>query len=148
MHIPNSVPVRTRQAVLIVAFVLVAPVFPASGNSPCGDFLARLHKKPDNLEFQGCQQQTKLQNTPFEATYRVPGIHAAEVESYLAREFKIKKLSRNCCVWESTENFYRDKRSRAFVISMATEETTISSRDQWPKIDYFYVVVDWYRDEP
>lgn len=148
MHIPNLVPVRVGQAVLVVTFLLIVPVFPASGSSLCDDFLARLHKKPNHVEFQGCQQQTQLQNTPFQATYRVPGIHAAEVESYLARAFKIKKMRRNCCVWESTDNFYRDKQGRAFVISMATEETTISSREQWPKIDYFYVIVDWYQEEP
>jgi hypothetical protein len=55
---------------------------------------------------------------------------------------------RNCCLWESTENSYRDKSGRVFMISMATEETTITSRSQWAKIPYFYVVVDWYPKEP
>ncbi len=147
MHTPHFVPLRVLQLFLLPVFAFTF-VLVARGNSSCEDFLAALHKKPKDLEFQSCKQQTDLQDAPFEASYRVAGIHAAEVESYLARELKIKKLRRNCCVWESTDNSYRDREGRAFRISMSTEETTISRRNQWAKITYFYVIVDWYRDDP
>lgn len=148
MHIPHFVPVRVLRLFPLAAFVFAIFVSVARGDSSCGDFLAALHKKPKSLEFQGCKQQTDRQDAPFEASYRVAGTHAAGVENYLARELKVKKLRRNCCVWESTDNFYRDQQGRAFTISMATEETTVSSRNQWAKIAYFYVTMDWYRDEP
>jgi Domian of unknown function (DUF4952) len=148
MHTPHFTFVRVLRLFVLAAFVFATNVFIARADSSCDDFLTALHKKPKDLEFRGCKQQTGLQATPFEASYRVAGIHAAEVESYLARELKVKKLKLNCCLWESTDNFYRDKEGRAFMLSMSTQETIISSRNQWAKIAYFYVLVDWYRDEP
>jgi len=64
------------------------------------------------------------------------------------KEFGIKKLNRTCCVWESTQNFYRDANEQASEISMATEETLLDKRDQWPKIDFFYVTIHRFMDDP
>jgi hypothetical protein len=110
--------------------------------------LAALHKKPKDLEFQGCKQRTDLQGEPWEASYRAAGAHAAGVESHLDKEFNTKKLQRTCCLWESAQNSYRDKRGQLFVISMSTEETTVDSRSWWAKIPYFYVKVYRYREDP
>jgi hypothetical protein len=148
MHTSYFVPMRMLRLFLLATFLFVTFVPLAHGGASCDDFLAALHKKPKDLEFRGCKQHTELQNAPFEASYRVAGIHAAEVESYLARELKLKRLRHYCCVWESAKNSYRDKNGRLFMISMSTEETTISSRNQWARVDYFYVIVDWYQDEP
>lgn len=134
---------RTLALPLLAVFV-----FAAHADSLCDDFLAALHKKPKDLEFLGCRQRTDLQNSPSEASYRVEGRHAAEVESYLTKELKIKRLERTCCVWESTQNSYRDRHDRLFVISMTTDETTVGSREQWKQIPYFYVKVYRYRDAP
>src|SRR5260370_40870057 len=111
---------------------LLAVFLSVSGaGSSCEDSLEALHQKPEHLEFLGCKQRTDLQGEPWEASYRVAGNHAAAVESQLAKAFKIKKLLRTCCVWESVNNSYRDKQARLFVISMSTEETTVGSRKQW-----------------
>jgi len=132
-----------------LTFALLAAAALASGaDAPCDDILAGLHKKPKDLEFVGCKQRADLQGQPREASYRVAGSRAAAVESYLAKELKIKKLRRTCCVWESTENSYRDRKARLYTITMSTEENVIGSRSQWPKIPYFYVTVDQYQEEP
>jgi len=117
-------------------------------SSQCDDFLDKLHKKPGNLEFVGCNLRADLQGEPWEATYRMAGSQAAAVESYLAKELHIKKLRRTCCVWESARNTYRDKQSGLFVISMSSDETPISNRNQWVKIVNFYVTMNHYREDP
>lgn len=114
----------------------------------CHDILNALHRKPSYIQFLDCKQRTDLQGVPFEAIYRVSGSQAADAEGYLIREFKIKKLSRTCCVWESADNPYSDAPRRSFVISMSTQETTIDKRDQWPRIDHFYITVDLFADQP
>jgi len=140
---PRSILGRALPLALLWGGMLVA-----RAESGCGDFLAALHQKQKDLVFQGCKQRTDLQGGPWEASYRVAGSRAAEVESHLAREFNIKRLQRTCCLWESAQNSYRDKQGRLFVISMSTEETTIDSRNQWAKIPYFYVKMDRYREDP
>ena len=136
------------QRTVILLPLLYVFVFVAGAGSFCDDFLKTLDKKPNNLEFLGCKQRTDLQGKPWQASYRVAGSHAADVESYLTKEFGIKKLHRTCCVWESTQNSYRDEQGRLFLISMSTEETTIDSRDRWARIHYFYVKVSRYPEEP
>lgn len=133
--------------------VLLIPLFAtlvlaALADSSCDDFLAKLHKKPNNLQFLGCKQRTELQGRPWEASYRVTGGHAAEVERSLVKELGIKRLRRTCCVWESMDNSYRDKHAQFFVISVSTDETTIDSRDHWVEIPYFYVTVYRYGEAP
>ena len=134
VHKIRVLPHKTKRVSAVVfllpVFLFVTSVFVARGDSSCQDFLATLHKKPKDLEFQSCKQRSDLQDAPFEASYRVAGSHAAEVESFLAKELKIKKLRRNCCLWESTDNSYRDEEGRGFRISMSTDETRISNRNQ------------------
>jgi hypothetical protein len=138
-----------RMAVGVALLFLAAGcTLGARADAPCDDLLAALNKKPAALEFQGCKPRTDLQGQPSEASYRVRGAQAAGVEESLTKELRIKRLQRTCCLWESTRNSYRDRRGRLFVISMATEETTIDSRSEWAKIPYFYVTVDLYRDDP
>lgn len=120
----------------------------AAADAQCGDLLDSLHKKPAHVEYLGCKERPDLQGQPFEAKYRVKGSDAAEAEAYLLKAFRIKKLARTCCVWESVNNSYHDARKRPFTITMSTEETTVDKREQWGKVDYFYIVVDLYRDEP
>jgi Domian of unknown function (DUF4952) len=75
---------RALRPLLLAAFASITFVGVARGESSCDDVLGALHKKPKDLEFQGCEQHIDRQGI-FEARYRVAGIHAAEVESYLAR---------------------------------------------------------------
>lgn len=139
----HFVAVRGLRPFLLAALASVMFVCAARAESSCDDVLGTLHKKPKHLEFQGCEQHTDRQDV-FEARYRVAGTHAAAVESFLAREFKVKKLRLHCCLWESGETFYRHKQGRAFTISMSSEETIITRRKQWAKIPYFYVFATWF----
>ena len=132
----------------VLMFLFLVQVVIAADREACADFLAAMHTKPTHLEFLGCKRRTDLQGQPLEARYRVSGTHAAAVEHFLVTEFKIKELHRTCCVWESTQNSYRDDRLGLLLISMSTEETTVTSKSQWPKIRYFYVTVARYTEEP
>lgn len=118
----------------------------ARAEAACADFLQQMHKKPKELIYVGCKQLRRIQGEPLEASYRVKGSAAADVEQVLIRNFGVKKLQRNCCLWETTQNAYRDDRMGNFVISMATGETLVSSASGWARIPYFYVKVDRYED--
>jgi hypothetical protein len=141
------------KAHLRVALVALLSLMPGLGilacaQSSCGDFLAILHKKDSHLEFLGCKRRADLQGQPEEASYRVEGRRAAEVEDSLTKEFGIERLHRTCCVWESMQNSFRDKRGRIFVIAVSTDETKVDRRDHWAAISYFYVKVDRYLKAP
>ncbi len=129
---------------MVLAAVLVA------GDNPviCGDLLAELHKKPNNLEFISCSRHMDLQGRPWAAIYRVPGSHAAEGEQFLVREFHIKKVTHACCEWASTQNSYMDKNGRVLILEMGSGETLVRTKDQWRKIPYFDVEVELETEEP
>jgi uncharacterized protein DUF4952 len=131
---------------LIAALVVAACANRADGS--CSDLLAAIDKKPAALEFVECKERPDLQGAPQQASYRVSGAHAADVERDLAKDLAVKTLHRTCCVWESVENSFRDKNGRLFVIAMATEDTKIDQREEWGKIPYFFVTVNLYRDDP
>jgi hypothetical protein len=131
----------------LIASIAIAACANRTGGS-CGDLLAAIDKKPTNLEYVDCKERSDLQGAPQQASYRVTGAHAADVESYLAKELSLKALHRTCCVWESTENSFRDKNGRLFVIAMATEETKVDRREDWSTIPAFTVTVSLYRDDP
>jgi hypothetical protein len=148
---------QTGDRVLVKVFWLCAGLLSAPIISPnsvfaedksCGDLLNALHKRPAYIQFVDCTERTDLQDSPLEARYRVEGRHAAEAERYLVKEFKIQKMSRTCCVWESNKNFYREAQKRGFWISMGTDETLVDKRAEWPKIESFDITVDLFREEP
>jgi hypothetical protein len=132
----------------VVALFIAIAACADRANGSCGDLLAALGKKPDALEFVGCKERSDLQGSPLQASYRVEGEKAADVESYLAKELALKALRRTCCLWESTENSFRDKAGRSHVMTMGTEETTIDRREDWGRIPYFHVTVNLYREDP
>ena len=134
--------------IAVASAVIVVSACAGRADGSCEDLLAALGKKPDTLEFVGCKERPDLQDAPSQASYRVPGAKAADVESYLAKELTVKALHRTCCIWESTENSYRDTVGRPLVITISTEETTIDTREAWGKIPYFYVTVNRYREDP
>ena len=140
--------VRGVLAGTVLASAIVMAACASRPDGSCEDLLASLGKKPDALEFVGCKERSDLQGAPLQASYRVAGAQAADVEGSLAKELGLKTLKRTCCLWESTENSSRDKDGRSVVITMATEETTVDRREDWGKIPYFYVTVNLYREDP
>lgn len=119
-----------------------------AGQDSCGDLLAGLHKKPKQLEFVQCKPRPDRQGKPLEATYRVKGANAAEVERYLSVAFAMKRLTNACCVWESGERDFQEKDGHTYYLSMSSGETLITKRAEWKKIPYFYVEFCRETEEP
>ncbi|KAG1439157.1 hypothetical protein G6F57_019539 [Rhizopus arrhizus] len=61
-------------------------------DTPCQDFLKTLGKKPDYVEYLGCEQDDDSYIQPMEARYRVSGAFAAEMEAYLGQTFGMPPL--------------------------------------------------------
>lgn len=134
-------------------FSLVALMLLGAGGAQaqlrCGDFLGQLGKKPAYLVYKGCEQQLERQDQPFSARYEVAGQHAQQAEAYLHRTYGMLPLKRYCCAWDSTPHGWRDRRSGfQYVLRMATEETLVRARSNWPAIARFYVNVDAYAHDP
>jgi hypothetical protein len=138
----------TRHALELACVAGLAVLTAACSDAACGDLLGDVGKRPPALEFETCRERPDLQGSPLEASYHVGGAEAAAVETYLVRELNVKGLQRTCCTWETTENSYRTADGQLFVISMATEETTVDARSRWPEIPDFYVTVQQFRDTP
>jgi hypothetical protein len=140
--------VNVLRLVTVAFAAIVVAACEGRAQAGCDDLLAALKKKPDTLEYRGCKERSDLQGKPWQASYRVPGARAADVERYLAKELTLKTLRRTCCLWESVENSFRDTAGRLFLITMSSEETAIDTREDWGKIPYFYVTVNRYREDP
>lgn len=122
--------------------VAVQAITPAAAEKECGDFLARMGKKPPRLAYAGCTFQADRQGKPLRALYRVSGRNAAAVEVYLIKAVRLNKLRRSCCQWDSPPSQFRDARGREYSVTMTSDETPIASRKAWPRIARFEVVVE------
>ena len=115
----------------------------------CSDFLSQLGKKPAYLVYQGCQRNMERQDQPFEARYHVDGKHAGQAEAYMRRTYGLPRLKRYCCAWDSSRHSWRDRRTGyGYAMVMATGETLVRSRADWPRIARFVVQVDGYAQDP
>jgi hypothetical protein len=121
----------------------------------CADFLLELRKKPSHLEFVSCEAKTIAQLRALRSIYRVEGKHAGDIERYFAKVARLPVLKRNCCLWESTANKVGASPSGAlkkgkdlYLVHMASRETIVADRKRWSEIDYFYVSVDFFLEEP
>lgn len=130
---------------------------PAGATEPhCRDFLQHLHKKPAHLVFVGCEPGRDAQIRVLKARYRVAGADAAGVERYLHQHSKMPKLRFVCCGWEpelrgNTSNnrgTLTNLQGLPFDVIMGSAETLVADRQQWKKIDWFYVTVTEPLEEP
>jgi len=134
---------------MALATLLLCTAGSAQAGLACGDFLNQLGKKPAYLAYRGCEQQRERQDQPYSARYEVDGRHAQQAEAYLHRIYGMPLLKRYCCAWDSSLHSWRDKRTGIqYVLSMATEETLVRQRRDWPAITRFYVRVDAYAHDP
>ncbi len=81
------------------------------------------------------------------ATYDVDGGHAAAVETYLIRATGLHSLKRSCCQWDSAPASFDDDQGGQFMISMVSEETSVSRREAWSEIATFHVTVEMLTEE-
>ncbi|MDH2054020.1 DUF4952 domain-containing protein [Achromobacter marplatensis] len=118
-------------------------------DTPCQDFLKTLGKKPDYVEYLGCEQDDDSYIQPMEARYRVSGAFAAEMEAYLGQTFGMPPLEYICCGWANRGPFFwRDgSGSVSYEISMGVETLRIP-RSQWQEIPSFSVRVGVIRKSP
>lgn len=138
-----------NRVIRLLPVLLLIVVGCVKAETGCDDFLARLGNKPTFIEYQGCTQSIDRQGQPFSASYQVSGANASKAEKYLAQQFGLPPIKRVCCIWESTAHFYRDKQTHiGYFIGMASEETLINQRASWPTIDFFYISVDAYAEDP
>lgn len=122
----------------------------------CGDFLSRIGKKPQDLQFISCKKTKEQQLNALQAIYRVPGSKAVEVEKGLVKNFQMPKLRFVCCGWESSSNSphpsregsFRDSERNPYWVRMHSEETIAHKRANWSKISYFIVTVTLPLEEP
>lgn len=133
---------------LMACCMAMAPAH-ASAAAPaaCGNALARMHRQPAHLIYEGCAFLPKQQGKPLRATYHVSGKHAAAVEAYLAKAFGLKRLKLSCCQWDGPAAQFRDTDGRDVAISMVSEETLVAARSGWPSIGAFAVIVEIYTEE-
>ncbi len=142
-----------NRAVTVVLFLGVFAF--AADNSQCpggGDYLAKLQKKPAHLEIVECKYHDDGgENQYWLAKYRVRGVYAVQVESYLVQKFHMRRLKKNCCAWDGPAVFYSHNGDH-FNIGMSSDEDGPSTaytatRADWPKLPFFYATVEYYKNE-
>ncbi|EQA71318.1 hypothetical protein LEP1GSC059_3007 [Leptospira noguchii serovar Panama str. CZ214] len=145
--------VQMKRFVLLFIFLFLANT--VSAHPPCGDFLKLHNKKPKYLEFIQCKKTQNAQISTLQAAYRVKGKYASEVEKYLINMFGMQLLKFVCCIWESVPNqkgerygHYKNDSESYYTVSMGTEDTLHSEREDWYKIDWFYVTVELLLESP
>ncbi|MCU1719540.1 DUF4952 domain-containing protein [Pseudomonas sp. 5P_3.1_Bac2] len=134
---------------LICLTALIALSGCARSEPTCGDLLARIGHKPAAIEYQSCEIEKDKQGTPSTALYRVKGSHAAEVEKYLSTQFNMPALKRSCCRWDAPNGSYADEKTGySYTITMLSDDTSVSERENWPQIPYFHILVSSYSEFP
>lgn len=138
--------------------LLVAPAGStphASAADGCADFLAAVGHKPRHVQFVGCAPGHDAQLRVLQATYRVKGAHAAQVEHYLIRHTHMPPLRFLCCGWEpwaagaqAHHGVLPRRHPPADTVTMASGETLVSRRADWAQIPAFHVRVTRYLDQP
>jgi Domian of unknown function (DUF4952) len=117
-------------------------------NTPplCDDFLQKWGKKPQELNFFGCNYEQNSQSDRSIAKYTVKGTEAIITESFLRQNFQMAPLKFRCCGWEPVSvpgsdrrhGGYRDRSGYYYEIVMVSGETL---EKNWNRIPNFYVFV-------
>ncbi|MDX3988639.1 MAG: DUF4952 domain-containing protein [Achromobacter sp.] len=121
----------------------------APPDTPCQDFLQTLGRKPDYLEYLGCEQDDDSYIQPMRANYRVSGSSAVKLEAYLMQAFGMPALEYVCCGWASPAPFAwrAGPGGVAYDIGMGVETPRLP-RAQWDQIPSFNVSVGIVRKSP
>jgi hypothetical protein len=141
---------RSLLLAALILCLLCIPSVPEAGAADCGDFLAAVGHKPEELEFLGCEKGSHAQLAVLRARYRARGADAAMVEEYLVFYSGMPRLRFACCGWENARGGYGrlTKDAEEYSVSMCSDESLYSSRSEWFKIPLFYVVVEFFLEVP
>ncbi len=136
-----------------------APSTPVAA-AKCGDFLSRISRRPEHLKFIACKDDASGQLHVMTAAYKVNGRFASRVEDFFVRQAGMQPLRFLCCVWETAPSgdaryghfdsgyVFPGNNPSPYVVSMGSEETVTSQRANWGEIEWFYVEVTLYLEEP
>lgn len=70
-------------------------------------------------------------------------------ERYTAERFSMKPLRRSCCIWDAPPGFFRDPHTGiGYSVFMGSGETPINRRESLQDIDFIYLRVDAYAEDP
>lgn len=121
----------------------------AAPDTQCQDFLQALGRKPDTLEYLGCEQDDASYIKPMTARYRVSGASAVQVETYLHDTFGLPLLRYACCGWSSGAPYVwrAGMDSVSYEIGMGVESLHYP-REAWARIPAFDITVGVTRQSP
>ena len=138
-----------RSAAMFAAFFAGTCFLPAA-DAACADFLAKLKKRPAHLQYLSCKHHAGSEGDSWIAEYRVRGPYAVDVEESLVRHFGLARLKKSCCQWDAPAADYTQGNAH-YEITMTSDEDSSSvvttARSDWPKLPYFYVIVQYYAPE-
>lgn len=122
----------------------------ATAAPQCQNMLQAITTPPVFIKYERCEVQTQNQGVPVVAIYQIDGADAAAAEAFLHERFGLaSSLVRNCCMWELPAAIpYQENASAPYYnIRMYSEETVVSTRENWPQIRNFYLTVTTYSEE-
>lgn len=64
------------------------------------------------------------------------------MEAYLIQAVGLKPLKRSCSQWDSAPVGFVDAQRGSFMIAMVSDETPVSRREDWGKIETFRITVE------
>lgn len=139
-----------------ISFLALFALLPhwALAEPSCGDFLAMAGRKPPALEFIECRASQDAQVRSLFARYRVRGALAAGVEQALVRDTNMAGLRFACCGWDLDMATHARRGTLPgpegfdYEVSMASEETLVSTRYNWYEIPWFHVTLILPLEEP
>ncbi|GHV52896.1 DUF4952 domain-containing protein [Deltaproteobacteria bacterium] len=140
---------RSLLTAALLLWPACTPGAPKAGAADCGDFLAAVGHKPEGLEFLGCEKGANAQLAVLRARYRVRGTDAARVEEYLAFYSGMPRLRFACCGWENDRSGHgRLGKAEEYAENMHSEETLYSHREEWILVPWFYVIAEFFLEDP
>ncbi|MDH1264970.1 DUF4952 domain-containing protein [Pseudomonas sp. GD03944] len=122
----------------------------ATASPRCHDMLQAISTPPAFIQYERCEVQAQNQGVPVVAIYRIDGADAAAAEDFLRERFGLaSSFVRSCCMWELPAAIPYQENAAApyYTIRMYSEETVVSTRKDWPKIQNFYLTVTTYSED-
>ena len=129
-------------------------IFSCDQSNNSNDVLSLLIDPPFKIEFYDYNEGNENSQTALEVIYRFKGNQAEEIESYLIENYGMTELGFRCCGWEQdgltsleiTEEFKQQYGYlydfNSIILTMFSDETIVSARNDWKQIPYFYIKVE------
>jgi len=114
----------------LVIFTLLLLFTSASADSlNCKDFLQELVQKPTSLKFQSCEKVEEVPAVLLKATYEVSGKNAKQIETFLHKNFGLKRL-----------RTYKSSNGDTYSVNMYSLDE-FSHQETWEDYQAFRVII-------